>query len=62
MDVVTCRCANCDTFIGDFENQWNQIGKRHFSPVSLRENNWSVGLHHSGDVRVAPTETVIEDR
>ncbi|KFY23119.1 hypothetical protein V493_06076 [Pseudogymnoascus sp. VKM F-4281 (FW-2241)] len=34
---------------------------RHFSPVSLKTKDWSVGLQHSGDVRIAPTDTVIED-
>ncbi|OBT74685.1 hypothetical protein VF21_06973 [Pseudogymnoascus sp. 05NY08] len=61
MEVVTCSCAKCGTFIGDFENIWNQIGKKHFSPVSLKRKDWSAGLQHSGDVRIAPTETVIED-
>ncbi|KFZ18966.1 hypothetical protein V501_00868 [Pseudogymnoascus sp. VKM F-4519 (FW-2642)] len=61
MELVTCSCAKCGTFIGDFENLWNRIGKRHFSPVSLKRNDWSVGLQHSGDVRIAPTETTIED-
>ncbi|OBT63618.1 hypothetical protein VE03_07309 [Pseudogymnoascus sp. 23342-1-I1] len=61
MEVVTCSCAKCGTFIGDFNNLWNKIGKKHFSPVSLKSKDWSVGLQHSGDVRIAPTETVIED-
>jgi Fe-S cluster biosynthesis and repair protein YggX len=60
MDMVTCSCAKCGTSVGDFENLWNRIGKRHFSPVSLKD--WSTGLQHSGDVRIAPTETMIEDR
>lgn len=62
MEVVTCSCVKCGTFVGDFENIWNQIGKKHFSPVSLKRKDWTVGLQHWGDVRIAPTETVIEDR
>ncbi|KFY45356.1 hypothetical protein V495_03030 [Pseudogymnoascus sp. VKM F-4514 (FW-929)] len=54
-------CAKCGTSVGDFENLWNRIGKRHFSPVSLKRKDWSTGLQHSGDVRIAPTETMIED-
>jgi hypothetical protein len=62
MDVVTCSCANCGAHVGDFENLWDQIGKRHFSPVCLKRKNWNITLQHSGDVRIAPTETAIEDR
>ncbi|KFY40368.1 hypothetical protein V494_03536 [Pseudogymnoascus sp. VKM F-4513 (FW-928)] len=61
MEVATCSCAKCGTFIGDFENLWNQIGKKHFSPVNLKSKNWIVGLQHAEDVRIAPTETTIED-
>lgn len=62
MDAVICSCTNCDTLIGNFQNQWNQIGKGHFSPVNFRQKDSSIGLDRSGDVRIAATESVIEDR
>lgn len=62
MDVVTCSCANCKEYIGDFENQWNKLGKGHFSPVSSRQKDLSSGLTLSEVVRIAPLDSVIEDR
>jgi hypothetical protein len=62
MDAVSCSCAKCDEYIGDFENQWNKLGKGHFSPVNLRQKDWNIGLTVSEVVRIAPLDSVIEDR
>lgn len=64
MDIVSCSCAKCDTFISDFDNAWNKFGKGHYMPIqpsSSNKNSWTTGLAPSQDARMAALNTVLED-
>lgn len=68
MDIVSCSCAKCDTFISDFDNAWNKFGKGHYMPIqsstsmsTTSKNSWTTGLAPSQDARMAALNTVLED-
>ena len=59
MDLITCKCANCDAKLGRLANLWTQIGKKYLTPAAQLEDDGQFRVSTSGSVRQGATDTLV---
>lgn len=59
MDRIRCTCRQCDSKLGDFFNQWIQIGKTYFTPII--DPSGVVNLRAAGAVRWGDENTLVDE-
>lgn len=61
MDLVTVRCAKCDSKLGNLVNLWTQIGKKYITPVAHTEEKGDADkISATGAVRIGDAGTLVE--
>ncbi|POR31287.1 Uncharacterized protein TPAR_08541 [Tolypocladium paradoxum] len=58
MDLVTCKCANCDAKLGSLVNLWTQIGKKYLTPAAQSEDE-QFRVSSSGSIRQGDADTLV---
>ncbi|CAM1507136.1 Fc.00g067770.m01.CDS01 [Cosmosporella sp. VM-42] len=59
MDLVICKCAQCDAKLGTIVNLWTQIGKKYLAPIATAVHREELRISTSGSARVGELNTVV---
>ncbi|KND90263.1 hypothetical protein TOPH_05144 [Tolypocladium ophioglossoides CBS 100239] len=59
MDLVTCKCANCDAKLGCVDNLWTQIGKKYLTSATHAEDQEQFRISTSGSIRQGDADTLV---
>lgn len=58
MDLITCKCAKCDTRLGSLLNRWGQIGKKYLTPLAWTGDE-KLAVSASGTIRSGDADTLV---
>lgn len=58
MDRIQCSCKNCGSMLGEFTNQWMQLGETYYSPTI--HPSTPMNIRPEGDIREGEVDTLVD--